>query len=45
MAQAKYKQVIIKLSGEALAGKQKGGIGQQILNSILDKLKKFWLIM
>ena len=40
MAQAKYKRVIIKLSGEALAGKQKFGIEQQILNSISRQVKE-----
>ena len=40
MAQAKYKRVIIKLSGEALAGKQKFGIEQQILNSNSRQVKE-----
>lgn len=40
MAQAKYKRVIIKLSGEALAGQQKLGLEHQILDSISRQVKE-----
>lgn len=36
----KYRRIILKLSGEALAGKQGYGIEQEILNSIAQQLKE-----
>ncbi|MCK8826283.1 UMP kinase [Natroniella acetigena] len=40
MTKAKYKRVIIKLSGEALAGEQEYGIDPQFINSIAQEIKK-----
>ncbi|MBR5900054.1 MAG: UMP kinase [Clostridia bacterium] len=39
MANAKYKRVIIKLSGEALAGSKGNGIDEQILQSVVAEIK------
>lgn len=39
MSNAKYKRVIIKLSGEALAGSKGNGIDEQILQSVVDEIK------
>ncbi|MGI6713409.1 MAG: UMP kinase [Bacillota bacterium] len=39
MAQPKYKRVILKLSGEALAGKKGYGIDPDIVNSIAQQIK------
>ena len=38
MQKAVYKRVIIKLSGEALAGEQGNGINEQVLDSITDQI-------
>ena len=38
MQQAKYKRVIIKLSGEALAGVKGNGIDESILESVVDEI-------
>jgi uridylate kinase len=38
MAKAIYKRVIIKLSGEALAGNKGSGIDQDTLNSVVDQI-------
>ncbi len=38
MATAKYKRVIIKLSGEALAGKNDHGIDEKTLNLVVDQI-------
>ncbi|NLU09613.1 MAG: UMP kinase [Tepidanaerobacter acetatoxydans] len=35
-----YKRIILKISGEALAGNKGFGIDQQILNSIADQIKE-----
>ncbi|MDD2211446.1 MAG: UMP kinase [Clostridia bacterium] len=40
MMESKYKRVIIKLSGEALAGQQKFGFEHQILDSISRQVKE-----
>ncbi|HHY06029.1 MAG TPA: UMP kinase [Clostridia bacterium] len=40
MIQAKYKRVIIKLSGEALVGQRKFGLEHQILDSISRQVKE-----
>lgn len=39
MNKAAYKRVIIKLSGEALAGDKGNGIDEGVLNSITDQIK------
>ena len=39
MKKAKYKRVMLKVSGEALAGENKFGIDVDVLNSICDKIK------
>lgn len=38
MANSKYKRVIIKLSGEALAGKGGNGIDETILSQVVDQI-------
>ena len=38
MSEAKYKRVIIKLSGEALAGDKGNGIDEAILDSVVDEI-------
>ncbi len=40
MAEIKYKRVLLKLSGEALAGEQKTGIDIKTLGAICDKIKE-----
>ena len=40
MAEAKYKRVLLKLSGEALAGDAKKGIDSNIVGKICDEIKK-----
>ena len=35
-----YKRVLLKLSGEALAGKQKTGINAEVVGKICDKIKE-----
>ncbi|MHB1418366.1 MAG: UMP kinase [Bacillota bacterium] len=40
MEQPKYRRVVLKLSGEALAGNQGFGIEQDILNSIATQVKE-----
>ena len=39
MSSAKYKRVIIKLSGEALAGKKGSGIDEVVLGEVVDQIK------
>lgn len=39
MSKAVYKRVIIKLSGEALAGEKGSGINEEILGQITDQIK------
>jgi uridylate kinase len=39
MAGTKYKRVMIKMSGEALAGKNKFGIDMDVLGNICDQIK------
>ncbi len=36
---AVYKRIIIKLSGEALAGSEKNGINEKVLNDVCDQIK------
>ena len=40
MSEAKYKRVLLKLSGEALAGEQKTGVNPEIIGKICDKIKE-----
>lgn len=40
MSEIKYKRVLLKLSGEALAGEQKTGINVEVLGIICDKIKE-----
>ena len=40
MSDAKYKRVLLKLSGEALAGKQKTGVDVETVGKICDKIKE-----
>ena len=39
MLSTKYKRVIIKLSGEALAGESGNGINEKVLDEITDQIK------
>ena len=40
MSEAKYKRVLLKLSGEALAGEDKTGINIKVVGDICDKVKE-----
>ena len=40
MSETKYKRVLLKLSGEALAGTKKTGIDAEVLGRICDEIKK-----
>ena len=40
MAEVKYKRVLLKLSGEALAGDQKTGVNAKVIGEICDKIKE-----
>ena len=40
MSEAKYKRVLLKLSGEALAGDQKTGVNPEVIGKICDKIKE-----
>ena len=40
MSEAKYKRVLLKLSGEALAGEQKTGVNAEVVGKICDKIKE-----
>ena len=40
MSEAKYKRVLLKLSGEALAGDEKTGINTKVIGAICDKVKE-----
>ena len=39
MSEAKYKRVLLKLSGEALAGDQKVGVNPEVVGKICDKIR------
>lgn len=39
MTEAKYKRVLLKLSGEALAGDDKNGINVQVVNNICEQIE------
>lgn len=36
----KYKRVILKVSGEALAGEQKTGLNEEVIGKIVDRIKE-----
>ncbi len=38
--QPKYKRILLKLSGEALAGKQKFGLNEEVVSMVVDQLVK-----
>ena len=40
MTEVKYKRVLLKLSGEALAGDQKTGVNAKVVGEICDKIKE-----
>ena len=40
MSDAKYKRILLKLSGEALAGDNKTGVYADVIGSICDQIKK-----
>ena len=40
MSEIKYKRIMLKISGEALAGEQKQGLNTETINSISDKIKE-----
>ena len=40
MSNPKYKRVLLKLSGEALAGRQKNGVDVETVGAICDKVKE-----
>ena len=40
MSEAKYKRILLKLSGEALAGDSKKGIDPNVIGEICDEIKK-----
>ena len=40
MSQVKYKRILLKLSGEALAGEQKTGISPEVLDDITEQVKE-----
>ena len=40
MSKPKYKRILLKLSGEALAGKDKTGINIEVVGKICDKIKE-----
>ena len=40
MSEVKYKRVLLKLSGEALAGEQKNGVNAEVVGKICDKIKE-----
>ena len=40
MSEAKYKRILLKLSGEALAGEQKTGVNVEVVGKICGKIKE-----
>ena len=40
MSKVKYKRILLKLSGEALAGDKKTGVDSEIVGNICDKIKE-----
>ena len=50
LSEIKYKRVLLKLSGEALAGDKKTGVDAETVGNICDKIKeivgeKLWMIL
>ena len=39
MSKAAFKRILLKLSGEALAGDQAGGINSRVINEIAEGIK------
>ena len=44
MSEVKYKRVLLKLSGEVLAGEQKVGINSEVVGKLCDKIKEVVLL-
>ena len=42
MSKSKYKRILLKLSGEALAGQKKTGIQTHVIESIAAQIKEVW---
>ena len=42
MSEAKYKRVMLKISGEALAGSGKFGLNADVINNISDRIKEIY---
>lgn len=40
MSEIKYKRIMLKISGEALAGEQKQGLNTETINNISDRIKE-----
>ena len=40
MSEAKYNRVLLKLSGEALAGDKKTGVNAEVVGKICDRIKE-----
>ena len=40
MSEAKYKRILLKISGEALAGEEKTGVNVKVVGQICDKIKE-----
>ena len=40
MSEVKYKRILLKLSGEVLAGEQKTGVNVETVGKICDKIKE-----
>ena len=40
MAQIKYKRILLKIRGEALAGDQRRGLDFTVVNSVCEVIKK-----
>ena len=40
MSEAKYNRILLKLSGEALAGEQRTGVNAKVVGEICDKIKE-----
>ena len=40
MSEVKYKRILLKLSGEALAGEKKTGVDADVVGKICDKIKE-----
>ena len=38
--ETQYKRILLKLSGEVLAGEQKNGVNAEVLGKLCDEIKK-----